>query len=108
MRGLGLPKPAHGKFRGVAAGAEIDGKFQGRHGYAFSDPRSKSGRKAFFFEKKNQKTITSSGRCWRKVRDSDQKFFGSFFQKRTFFLLPNAKSTKKPVAMRVSCAYAQC
>jgi len=41
--------------------------------------------KVFFFEKKKQKTFVSlSG--GRKLRDSEQKFFGSFFQKRTFFL----------------------
>jgi hypothetical protein len=50
--------------------------------------RDKEERKLFFFEKKNQKTfatlvrsliqrpVTDSGRKW-------QKFFGSFFQKRT-------------------------
>jgi hypothetical protein len=57
-------------------------------------------RKVFFFEKKKQKTFISVGRIFIRlagrriknpphgtVRDSDQKFFGSFFQKRTFFLL---------------------
>jgi hypothetical protein len=43
--------------------------------------------KVFFFEKKKQKTFMSLGWCLRKVRDSDQKFFGSFFQKRTAFFL---------------------
>jgi hypothetical protein len=43
--------------------------------------------KVFFFEKKKQKTFTSSGAPRGQVRDSDQKFFGSFFQKRTVFLL---------------------
>jgi hypothetical protein len=41
--------------------------------------------KVFFFEKKKQKTFMFSGACWGEVRDSEQKFFGSFFQKRTFF-----------------------
>jgi len=39
--------------------------------------------KAFFFEKKNQKTFIFLDACWGQVRDSEQKFFGSFFQKRT-------------------------
>jgi hypothetical protein len=42
-------------------------------------------KKAFFFEKKKQKTFVSLDGGWGKVRDSEQKFFGSFFQKRTFF-----------------------
>ena len=43
-----------------------------------------SGRRAFFFEKKKQKTFADWGRLFpgRLSRDS-QKFFGSFFQKRT-------------------------
>jgi len=53
--------------------------------------------KQFFFEKKNQKTLAHSGRYSvggyvakgrafaGEPRDS-QKFFGSFFQKRTAFL----------------------
>jgi len=41
---------------------------------------SKKQKKVFFFEKKKQKTFMS----WEKVRDSEQKFFGSFFQKRPF------------------------
>jgi len=41
--------------------------------------------KVFFFEKKKQKTFMSFGRCWGLFRDSQQKFFGSFFQKRTSF-----------------------
>jgi hypothetical protein len=41
----------------------------------------------FFFEKKNQKTFTSLGACWSEVRDSDQKFFASFFQKKKAFLV---------------------
>jgi len=40
----------------------------------------------FFFEKKNQKTFASRVR-WLRVRDSKQKFFASFFQKRRPFLL---------------------
>jgi hypothetical protein len=41
----------------------------------------------FFFEKKNQKTFASLGAHWGKVRDSEQKFFASFFQKRSAFLV---------------------
>jgi hypothetical protein len=40
----------------------------------------------FFFEKKNQKTFMSWHPPGREVRDSDQKFFASFFQKRRTFL----------------------
>jgi hypothetical protein len=42
-----------------------------------------AGRKPFFFEKKNQKTFAT----WRALPERGatavQKFFGSFFQKRT-------------------------
>jgi len=40
----------------------------------------------FFFEKKNQKTFIYL--CMRRaeIRDSEQKFFASFFQKRSPFL----------------------
>jgi hypothetical protein len=49
------------------------------------------GRKQFFFEKKNQKTFAPFGRSLTAAPPSDsapkeQKFFGSFFQKRTSFL----------------------
>jgi hypothetical protein len=47
--------------------------------------------KVFFFEKKKQKTFVSLGGCWRKVRDSDQKFFASFFQKRSPSFLCNTE-----------------
>jgi hypothetical protein len=45
-------------------------------------------RKMFFFEKKNQKTFATFGRSRTQAPESDserqeQKFFGSFFQKRT-------------------------
>jgi hypothetical protein len=45
----------------------------------------------FFFEKKNQKTLAPGFRAgWAVMRPvataSEQKFFGSFFQKRTCFL----------------------
>jgi hypothetical protein len=42
--------------------------------------------KGFFFEKKKQKTFICGG-VWRGDRHGpqDQKFFGSFFQKRTAF-----------------------
>jgi hypothetical protein len=39
-------------------------------------------RKAFFFKKKKQKTFMFLGWCWGWVRDSDQKLFASFFQKK--------------------------
>jgi len=39
----------------------------------------------FFFEKKNQKTFAYSGACWSALRDSEQEFFASFFQKRRSF-----------------------
>jgi hypothetical protein len=50
----------------------------------------------FFFEKKNQKTFSNGGRSLAPAAGSDsgrnlQKFFGSFFQKRTTsFLSPPA------------------
>jgi hypothetical protein len=40
--------------------------------------------KDFFFEKKKQKTFTPAVRACRNARAHRQKFFGSFFQKRTF------------------------
>jgi hypothetical protein len=43
-------------------------------------------RKDFFFEKKKQKTFLPAVRASRNARASMQKFFGSFFQKRTCFL----------------------
>jgi SH3-like domain-containing protein len=48
----------------------------------------KEGSKTFFFEKKKQKTFARWGRGHlRRQSPQDQKFFGSFFQKRTAFLL---------------------
>jgi ABC-type amino acid transport substrate-binding protein/cytochrome c5 len=46
-------------------------------------------RKQFFFEKKHQKTFTRSGTCQshQSRQLNEQKFFGSFFQKRTTFFL---------------------
>jgi hypothetical protein len=41
----------------------------------------------FFFEKKNQKTFMFWARAGSNVRDSAQKFFASFFQKRSLFIL---------------------
>jgi len=43
-------------------------------------------RQVFFFEKKNQKTFNNE-RCLETSRPYYQKFFGSFFQKRTLALL---------------------
>jgi hypothetical protein len=40
-------------------------------------------RKVFFFEKKNQKTFSSLGKRSRNAYANDQKFFASFFQKRS-------------------------
>jgi hypothetical protein len=46
-------------------------------------------RKHFFFEKKKQKTFAHWGPGHRYChRPQDQKFFGSFFQKRTSCFLP--------------------
>jgi hypothetical protein len=50
--------------------------------------------KHFFFEKKKQKTFISSllpkkRQNWDGAYLQDQKFFGSFFQKRTACLLPS-------------------
>jgi hypothetical protein len=42
--------------------------------------------KRFFFEKKKQKTFTNWATGGATSTDQDQKFFGSFFQKRTAFL----------------------
>jgi hypothetical protein len=42
--------------------------------------------KHFFFEKKKQKTFMSWDAPFRTGTLKDQKFFGSFFQKRTSFL----------------------
>jgi hypothetical protein len=51
-------------------------------GYKFM----KAQRKNFFFEKKKQKTFTNWSRARpRGAATYDQKFFGSFFQKRTAF-----------------------
>jgi hypothetical protein len=46
-------------------------------------------RKQFFFEKKNQKTFTffSKNQSCQPRQITEQKFFGSFFQKRTASLL---------------------
>jgi hypothetical protein len=56
----------------------------------------------FFFEKKNQKTFTTGGRSVAQPPGSDsapylQKFFGSFFQKRTSsFLVHLSNMTLAP------------
>jgi hypothetical protein len=47
------------------------------------------GRKAFFFEKKKQKTFTNSASTSRdRLSPNEQKFFASFFQKRRPSFLP--------------------
>jgi photosystem II stability/assembly factor-like uncharacterized protein len=43
--------------------------------------------KDFFFEKKKQKTFAILGGAWGSTAPKSQKFFGSFFQKRTAFFL---------------------
>jgi hypothetical protein len=44
-------------------------------------------RKYFFFEKKKQKTFAPLGHAVKSMANrNEQKFFGSFFQKRTAFL----------------------
>jgi hypothetical protein len=52
----------------------------------------KSKRKQFFFEKKNQKTFANGGqhpvrKGQSRAAGESQKFFGSFFQKRTAFFI---------------------
>jgi hypothetical protein len=42
----------------------------------------------FFFEKKNQKTFGSSAPPVATESSGNQKFFASFFQKRSAFLSP--------------------
>ena len=51
-----------------------------RHDAGLSDSEAK---KYFFFEKKNQKTFSRWLRAWTARAPIRQKFFGSFFQKRT-------------------------
>jgi hypothetical protein len=53
------------------------------------DPAGESKRKQFFFEKKDQKAFTHSGTrpSCRAHQLNEEKFFGSFFQKRTASLL---------------------
>jgi hypothetical protein len=43
---------------------------------------------------------------WSGVRDSEQKFFGSFFQKRTFFVTAQAGGTSDPHLERTVVAEA--
>jgi hypothetical protein len=47
--------------------------------------------KVFFFEKKKQKTFICAVADWPAAHAKEQKFFGSFFQKRT---LPSILSAK--------------
>jgi hypothetical protein len=68
----------------------------GRHGdcekYRFGAELTAE-RKPFFAEEKNQKTFTfsaaptSSAMAWISTLAQTQKSFGSFLQKRTFFLI---------------------
>ena len=62
----------------------------------------------FFFEKKNQKTFATFGRSRTLVAVSDserqlQKFFGSFFQKRTSSLYLYGNRTNMPHNKRTRC-----
>jgi len=72
-----------------------DGEFAG-----LADSDKKDLRKRFFFEKKKQKTFTRwslrHGRC-RFVRSTREKFFGSFFQKRTSFFRFILRQTVTPM-----------
>jgi hypothetical protein len=64
-------------------GADFGEEIAAGHGLA----GGREGRKRFFFEKKKQKTFVCWGLWrWRCHNPQDQKFFGSFFQKRTSFL----------------------
>jgi hypothetical protein len=57
-------------------------------------------KRMFFFEKKNQKTlIISASVCQERLNPNSQKFFGSFFQKRTAFCClpwPAQKAFRNP------------
>jgi hypothetical protein len=60
----------------------------------------------FFFEKKNQKTFTSSpsqqpGTVGLNAHLNEQKFFGSFFQKRTLpsFFVPMTTTRAAAIIM---------
>jgi hypothetical protein len=57
-------------------------------GNSLAFPKGKE--KAFFFEKKKQKTFVSLRKSWAESRYKNKKFFGSFFQKRTVCLLIGA------------------
>jgi len=58
-------------------------------------PARKPGSKQFFFEKKNQKTLTRISKCrsCRPRQPTEQKFFGSFFKKE---LLPGLGCPTRP------------
>jgi hypothetical protein len=56
-------------------------------------------------KKRSKKLLLLSGRCWGQVRDSDQKFFGSFFQKRTSFLPLTIGDKPRALAYRAAKAY---
>jgi hypothetical protein len=49
--------------------------------------RAEKGRKVFFFEKKNQKTFSPGSVPVAGFEAEGEKFFASFFQKRSAFLL---------------------
>jgi len=66
-------------------------------------------KEVFFFEKKKQKTF-ALWRTWRISKVAayakQQKFFGSFFQKRTYFLAPvSGPSLQKLATLRRLAAY---
>jgi hypothetical protein len=56
-----------------------EGRFFQRHS-ALSKRQARSS----FLKKRSKKLLFFWGACWGQRRDSEQKFFGSFFQKRTF------------------------
>jgi hypothetical protein len=67
---------------------------------------SAASRKYFFFEKKKQKTFTRFGSTRATARNR-QKFFGSFFQKRTASLLSrrNTQNTGTVGGCSGSCGF---
>jgi hypothetical protein len=48
----------------------------------FARPRKEE--RSSFLKKRSKKLLLFQARLGGQVRDSEQKFFGSFFQKRTF------------------------
>jgi hypothetical protein len=63
-------------------------------------PARPAARKHFFFEKKKQKTFVTLARSYGQLGAKNQKFFGSFFQKRTFFLPAPPRRLGSRIAIR--------